>query len=256
MIRLRKSIEEASALIAWISSLPRESYYKLQLLLNLGQVRQGERVTWKGLPYEVRSLGCYPLLENPSLTNSTVRITVEELAGLRMRHVTDHEEWFVAESGHWVLLSDGTYGQITYQSPERICIRDPGGHTKTMPTNDFLSLHPTNLSHGYALATTFGIDYSHQALDYEMVANTFAEKVRLKVLEHCDDEEIEAVFSAFREANTSSLDYIVVAKLAGSAGDRRLPLSRALQKGCLDACNQNGWTIPFPQLTVHGPRRS
>ena len=209
-------------------------------------------MTWNGLPYQVRSLGFYPLLENPSLQNSTVRITVEELADLRMRHVTDDEPWFVTEVGHWAVLSNGNYGRITYQSPERVCIQDPGGHTKTIPTEDFLALHPTNLSHGYALATTFGIDYSHQGLDYDMVANTFAECVRLKVLEHCREEEVEAVFSAFREANTSSLDYIVVAKLAGSADDRRLPLQRALQKGCLDACNQNGWTIPFPQLTVHG----
>jgi small-conductance mechanosensitive channel len=83
-----------------------------------------------------------------------------------------------------------------------------------------------------------------------MVADTFAKHVRVKVLEHCEEEELEVVFAAFKEANSSSLDYIVVAKLAGSTEDRRLPLSRALQQGCLDACNQNGWTIPFPQLTV------
>ncbi|MGJ8655702.1 MAG: hypothetical protein ACSHX6_04555 [Akkermansiaceae bacterium] len=227
-----------------------EGYNKLQLLLNLGQVRQGERVTWNGLPYEVRSLGYFPLIENPWLTNSTVRITIDELGELRMRSVIENEPWFVTKTGDWAVLSDQTYGQITYQSPERVCIQDPGGHTKTIPTADYLALHPTNLSHGYALATTFGIDYSHQSLDYEMVADTFAKCVRTKVLKHCQEEELEVVFAAFKEANTSSLDYIVVAKLAGSTDDRRLPISRALQQGCLDACNQNHWTIPFPQLTV------
>ncbi len=228
-----------------------EGYHKLQLLLNLGQVRQGERVTWNGLPYRVRSLGFYPLLENPSLSNSTVRITIEELSELRMRHVADAEPWFVTETGHWVVLSDDTYGKVVYQSPERVRIEDPGGHVKTIPTPDFLALHPTNLSYGYALATTFGIDYSHQELDYEKVATALAECVRERVRDHCTEEEIEVVFASFREASTSSLDYIVVAKLAGGADDRRLPLQRALQKGCLDACNRNGWTIPFPQLTVH-----
>lgn len=227
-----------------------EGYNKLQLLLNLGQVRQGERVTWNGLPYEVRSLGFFPLLENPWLTNSTVRITIDELADLRMRHVTENEPWFVTETGNWAVLSDKTYGKITYQSPERVCIQDPGGHTKTIPTDDYLALHPTNLSHGYALATTFGIDYSHQSLDYDMVADTFAKSARAKVLQECKEEELEVVFASFKEANSSSLDYLVVAKLAGSTDDRRLPLSRALQKGCLDACNKNGWIIPFPQLTV------
>ena len=165
-----------------------------------------------------------------------------------MRHVVENEPWFVTKTGDWAALSDQTYGEITYQSPERVCIQDPGGHTKTIPTVDYLALHPTNLSHGYALATTFGIDYSHQTLDYEMVTDAFAKAVRVKILVDCEEDEV--VFASFKEANSSSLDYIVVAKLAGSTDSRRLPLSRALQKGCLDACNQNGWIIPFPQLTV------
>ncbi|MDP0491494.1 MAG: mechanosensitive ion channel [Verrucomicrobiota bacterium JB023] len=227
------------------------SYEKVQLLLNLGPVRQGERVTYEGLPYEVRSLSFYPLLENPALSNSARRITIDELATLRMRHEEDEEPWFVTEKGDWVSLSDGTFGQVIFQSPERVRIQDLGGQIKTIPTGDYLSMNPTNYKTGYALASTFGIDYKHQHLDYNLVATTFAAKIREKLLEFLPEEEILATFSAFKQAGASSLDYLVVAKVTGEAASKRFNIERALQQACLDACNENGWGIPFPQLTIH-----
>ncbi|MEO6594730.1 MAG: hypothetical protein ABIP94_08245 [Planctomycetota bacterium] len=57
----------------------------------------------------------------------------------------------------------------------------------------------------------------------------------------------------FAAADSSSLDFAVIAEFAGSAGPRYLELERLLQRLLVDACTQNAWTIPFPQLTVHKP---
>lgn len=228
-----------------------KSYHKVQLLLNLGPVRQGERVLYNGLPYQVRSLSVYPLLENPLLANSCIRITIEELGEMRMRYDGEDEPWFVTAKSDWVLLSDGTYGEVIFQSPERVRIQDLGGQVKTIPTSDYLSLSPTNLSQGFAQAITFGIDYQHQGLDYNEVGAAFAAHCRRKLEEFLPAEEILATFSAFQEAGASSLDYIVVAKVSGFAQNKRPNIGRALSQGCLDACNENEWGIPFPQLTIH-----
>lgn len=228
-----------------------KGYHKLQLLLNLGPVRQGERVLYNGLPYQVRSLSVYPLLENPALSNSTIRITIEELGEMRMRYDGEDEPWFVTEVGDYVLLSDGTYGVVAFQSPDRVKIQEAGGQSKVIPTSDFLAMSPSNLSKGFAVAITFGIDYQHQRLDYDEVGRIFGEHAQRKLEEILPAGSIIATFSAFKEAGASSLDYLVVAKVTGAAQDKRPNILRALSQGCLDACNENDWGIPFPQITVH-----
>ena len=44
----------------------------------------------------------------------------------------------------------------------------------------------------------------------------------------------------------------VIADFKGEVGDLYNRLRRALQRYCTDACSENGWEIPFPQLTLHG----
>ena len=51
--------------------------------------------------------------------------------------------------------------------------------------------------------------------------------------------------------NTSSLDFEARADFTGEAAPRYRELRRAMQRLLVDACTQNGWTIPFPQLTLH-----
>jgi hypothetical protein len=228
-----------------------KGYHKMQLLLNLGPVRQGERVLYNGLPYRVRSLSVYPLLENPALSNSTVRVTIEELGEMRMRYDGEDEPWFITEVGDHVVLSDGTYGEVAFQSPDRVKIQEAGGQSKVIPTDKFLDMAPSNLSKGYAMAITFGIDYQHQGLDYNEVSRAFEAHAYRKMAEFLPEEHIIASFAAFKEAGASSLDYIVVGKVTGDAQTKRPAILRALSQGCLDACNENGWGIPFPQMTVH-----
>ena len=49
----------------------------------------------------------------------------------------------------------------------------------------------------------------------------------------------------------SSLDFDVLADFKGSAAERYQKISRAIQRICVDVCNENDWEIPFTQVTVH-----
>ena len=55
----------------------------------------------------------------------------------------------------------------------------------------------------------------------------------------------------FERANTSSLDIVVIADFDGSVTDLYNRLRRAIQRWCVEACTENGWEIPFAQLTLH-----
>ncbi len=55
----------------------------------------------------------------------------------------------------------------------------------------------------------------------------------------------------FQSAGASSLDIVVIADFKGSQAPIYNRLRRAIQRWCVDACTENNWDIPFPQLTVH-----
>ena len=55
----------------------------------------------------------------------------------------------------------------------------------------------------------------------------------------------------FFQANSSSLDLLVLADFEGDVADILKRIERAIQKWCVECCSIHGWEIPFPQLTVH-----
>ena len=56
----------------------------------------------------------------------------------------------------------------------------------------------------------------------------------------------------FAQANSASLDIVVITDFSVELGDLCNRLRRAIQRWCVDACTENGWEIPFPQMTVSG----
>ena len=58
--------------------------------------------------------------------------------------------------------------------------------------------------------------------------------------------------SGFAQANSSSLDLVIIADFKGELGDLYNRLRRSIQRWCVDACTENGWEIPFPQMTLSG----
>jgi len=65
-------------------------------------------------------------------------------------------------------------------------------------------------------------------------------------------EQILNLRVEFAEAGNSSLDLVVIADFKGELGDLYNRLRRAIQRWCVEACNEYGWEIPFPQMTLHG----
>ncbi len=240
--------------LAWTAkhTLPR-FYDQAKLLLNLGSVRENERIVYNGLPWKVQSLNIYTNLVNPELKGGAIRIRLNEMLNLNSRPHEPDEPWFPCREGDWVILADGTRGKVVVQTPEIVQLVLLGGSRKTYPTTEFLRLSPNNISTNFRLKITFGLDYKHQAEITETIPNNLRDILLRELAKEGFGEDLIKLKVEFKEAGASSLDLEIIADFSGRVASSHERLSRAIQRIAVDASNENGWVIPFTQITVHAP---
>ena len=239
--------------VVWAASRGLPIFWtQTQLLLNLGTVREGERVVVNSIPWKVESINIYTSLSNPTLSGAKLRVPIQDLVDMRSRPVGDHEPWFPSREGDWVLLSDGTYGKVVVQTPEMVQLVLFGGSKKTYGTADFLGQVPLNLSLGFSVVVTFGVDYEHQRIVTTEIPEKMCEDIGDYLKRHEKDEFLESLKVEFKEAGGSSLDLAIITTFKGKAADQYFGLRRQIQRAAVESCNRNKWNIPFPQLTIHG----
>lgn len=224
---------------------------QIRLILNIGPVREDERIIYEGIPWKVQKLAFYSKLVNPELAGGIVRLPARTLLEFHSRPFDKDEIWFPTRKQDWVFLADDSYGKVLLQTPEYVQIMQLGGARKTYPTSDFLGLAPQNLSQGFRVKGVFGIDYSHQEISTTQVAPLFERALEDKLLERFGKDAFQSVQVSFASANASSLDYEVLADFKGAGASSFQKIRRAIQLICVDVCNEQGWGIPFQQITLH-----
>jgi len=125
--------------IFWASRqfLPR-MFQEVRLALNLGTVKENERLIWNGVPWKVDNLGLQATLVNPDLEGGQLQLPLGTLIGKLSRPVVEGEPWFPSQTGDWVILSDGTYGQVEQQTMEQVVVRLKGNTLKFYSTPEFM----------------------------------------------------------------------------------------------------------------------
>lgn len=220
-----------------------------KLLLNVGAVRERERVIYRDLPWLVRSLGVYSKLYNPAL-EGLLRLPLSEVLNLVSRPYREDEPWFPTQTGDYVMMSDGTIGQVIKQTPEIVQLKTRGA-MRTYKTTNFLAAEPRNLMGGFGVVVMFGIDYQHQAISTTEVPEVLRQAVQKTLQESEHGKHVDDILVEFHDAGASSLNYVVYVTMKGEAADSYFVINRLLQKVCVDTCNENGWVIPFSQMTIH-----
>lgn len=238
--------------VAWAGKTAIPPYLEqIRMILNLGSVREHERVIYNGLPWEVSKLGFYTTFTNPRLQGGQIRVPIRDVMPMVSRPVAPKEVWFPCEEDDWMVLSDGTYGKSITQTPEQVVILQLGGSMKTFPTTDFLGLSPENLSHGFRVTTVFGIDYKHQPESTTRIPETLKIILLAELISKYSREAVHSIQVELSAAAASSLDYTILADFDGSVAHRYKALERHLQTICVDTCNKHNWEIPFTQITIH-----
>ncbi len=237
--------------LGWATKTALPKFWKqTQMILNFGNVREGERVILFGIPWRVKNINVRTRLENPAL-KETIKVPISMLFDKTSRTYDHKEPWFPCKKDDWVILSDGTRGGVVSLSHEQVELVLRGGAHKIYQTGDFLGLAPINLSRNFRIKEVFGIGYSHQAEATTTIPEKVAKFLEEKFETNGYSKEMLNLRVEFNAAGASSLDLVVIADFKGSQAPLYNRIRRAIQRWCVEACTTYGWDIPFPQLTVH-----
>ena len=226
-------------------------WHQVQLFLNIGSVREGERVLMEGLPWLVERINIYCTFSNP-MADISQRLPIAELVELKSRPAKPDEPWFPCRKGDWVILSDGVRGKVIGISHELVQLVERGGAQVTYQTSDFLAKSPRNLATNFRIKESLGISYSLQKESTTSIPETLHRYIQQRAEEEGYGEQLLNLRVEFAQAGNSSLDLAVIADFRGELGDLYNRLRRAIQRWGVDACTEYGWEIPFPQMTLHG----
>jgi len=240
--------------LAWTlrQAIPRY-WTQLELFLNVGPVREGERLELDGIPWRVKHINMYTILENP-MAGLTQRIDINDLVSMRSRPVESDEPWFPCKKGDWVILKDGVRGKILGISIELVSIIQRGGALSTYQMSDFLSQSPLNLSKSFRIKETFGISYQHQQESTSSIVQILQDEINKRAIDEGYKDSIQNIRVEFESAAESSLNLVVIADFKGDVADIYNRLRRAIQRWCVDICTENDWNIPYPQLELHAEK--
>jgi hypothetical protein len=230
--------------------LPR-FFQQTTLLLNLGAVREGERVIYGNLPWRVKTLGLQPILVNHALEPSELRVPIADLLDLRSRPVATGETWFPTQCNDWVLLPEGDPACVVLQTPSQVTVQYLGGIRRIFRADDFFGMALRNLSAGFRISISFGIDYAMQNAIDQGASETFRSAVLSELSKEGIKEPDVTVTVEFEEVKSSSLNFAVIVDCNASLAPRYQKIRRTMQRGCVAACNKERWVIPFNQVQVH-----
>lgn len=223
---------------------------QFRMMLNMGAVREDERLIYDGLPWKVNAISFRTELINPLLNGGVLTLPTRMLMNHLSRPPGKDEEWFPSKKDDWVLLSDGTFGKVSYQCPSTVQIVKPGGSQKVYNTLQYLELAPMVLSTGFRREIYFGVDYS---LIGDAIAS-IPEKMQAclqSMLEAKLGGDLQYLNVQLAEAADSSLKFCILVDCKGNAAPHWFFIPMWVQSALVDLCNQNQWGIPFPQLQVH-----
>lgn len=237
--------------LAWTlrHALPRY-WTQLEIFLNVGPVREGERLELNGLAWRVQHINMYSILENP-IAGLTQRVDINDLVSLRSRPVGSDEPWFPCKKGDWVILKDGVRGKVIGISMELVSIVQRGGALLTYQMNDFLSQSPKNLSKNFRIKEILSIGYQHQQESTTSIVQIMQAGIRQRAIDEGYKDSIQNICVEFEAAAESSLNLVVIADFKGDVADIYNRLRRSIQRWGVDICTENDWIIPYPQLELH-----
>jgi len=221
-----------------------------RLLLNIGAMREAERIHYRGLPWRVESINMYTVLRNPEL-HGVLRIPLADFHGVSSRPA-GKDNWFPTSRGDIILMDDDDLFEVIDQNPDTVELRERGGQIRSIPTPEFYQTTMTNLtrSGSFGVVNTFGIDYGHQSISTNDVPRILREAVRDALARSDLADFVKDVQVELKAAGSSSIDYWIFVTMDSKAAKSFLRIQRAVQSACVDVCTSQNWTIPFPHISL------
>ena len=238
--------------VVWTSKQAVHQFWNhATLLLNMGSCREGERVVYNGIPYQLRSLSLFCNLVNPLLSGGDILLPIRDMSTLRSRPFSSDEPWFPTQLGDWILFDKEELAVVEFQSTEVVRVVFNGGTKLEIPSKNFLENPPRNISSGFRQKLLFGLDYKLQPNILVEVPKKLQEEIRVVLKQDGYLDFLQKLEVDFEEAGPSSLNLTIEADFSGAAAKFYNDTRRTLNAACLQACNKYAWNIPFPQMSLH-----
>lgn len=221
-----------------------------RLLLNIGAMRENERILYRGLPWRVETINMYTVLRNPELEGE-IRIPLAEFHDISSR-ITTADSWFPTSTGDVILLPNDTILQVVRQNPDTVELTQRGGQMITIPSVEFYTQEMTNLTRGgsFGVCSTFGVDYEHQAISLTHIPKLLTHAVRQTLTQSGYESHIQNVEVEFKEANSSSLDYWIFVTCDSALAFSYRDIQRVIQRACVACSLSESLIIPFPHISL------
>lgn len=231
-------------IISLRNSIP--AYFRrLRTFLNMGLAREGERVIYQGIPWEIEHINLYSVfLLNPLLDNGRIRLTIDCLENMVSRDVPHDEAYYPTVVGDTVLI-DSTYAKVVRQTPETVYL-DSYGTAFEYGTEEFAARKPMNLTTGYIASTQFVIDRSHYSDDIDDMILKLKEVVEEQLAKDSDCQLLSnAVYTNFREINLyGDLVFGMSISMGANAEGYYYAIPRLLQRSGVVAAKRYNWKLP------------
>ena len=218
-------------------------FEQIRLLLNVGGVREGERLLVDGLPFRIQALRFYTRLENPDLQGGVLRVPLQFLVGKRSRASAPDEPWFPTRTGDVVLLADGTFGPVRTQTPETVVV-EHWGSLRSFPTAEFLKQTPRNLSRGFVADAQLVLGRTHEAKPLDVVLAQLAAALRDDLGKAVAKEQLGEVAVVLQNVTPIGYELLATARCSGEAALQFFALRRRMQHAFVDACREHGLPLP------------
>jgi hypothetical protein len=218
-------------------------YRQARLVLNLGEVREGECLIVNGIPWKVQAINMFTDLTNPALRDAHLRLPISQLIGLTSHPHTEGDPWFPCKEGDWVILNDGTFGKTVCMTPEFVQLVQLGGARRTYTTMRFMGLDPTSLAAGFRITGVLRLERSHQAQAVDIIPQALHLAIGSGLRKIVGDDALHDIGVEYRGTPGSTLEYELLADFDGRVADQHPHLQRALQSLALSVCNANNWRV-------------
>ncbi len=234
-------------------------FEEIKLIVDLGTVREGQRLIWEGVPWLVKEIRLHATLVNERLQGGEIILPLYRLIDMNSRPVVEGEPWFPTKLHDWVLLGDDCYGKVEYQTMEQVYINlKEGGALKFYKTEDFLAQNPINISNGFEYSIEFGLDYEIQSRICDEIPVLFTTEIKRHLQLHFegDDPNFYQLEVLLDNAGASSLNLVIEVYVHGRCAHLYDECKREIMTTLVRICNEHNLGIPFDQLTVHMPKQN
>ena len=218
-------------------------FEQMRLLLNIGGVREGERLLVDGLPFRVEALRFYARLVNPDLQGGLLRMPLQQLIGKRSRAAAPDEPWFPTRPGDVVLLTDGTFGPVRTQTPEVVVVEHWGAE-RTVSTAEFLRLSPRNLSRGFLAHTVLVLGRSEPLPDLTSLARALHDALHAALAGLVTVEHLHELAVSFRQPTPLGFEFFVTVRCDGRSAPAYFAMQWAMQQAFVGFCQARGLRLP------------